>query len=90
MCIRKAEDSLLCCSLDAIHLAVLRQGLSLLWSSLSRLGWLVRESQGSVHLCLPSGIARAHYHACLFVLSALFCTDSWDLMWVLLLARQAL
>lgn len=41
----------------------LRQGLSLVCNSSSRLGWLFSKPQGSTFLCLPStGIITARYH----------------------------
>lgn len=47
----------------ALHLGILRQGLSLDWSSPSRLRWLVSEPQGSSCPSLSStGITSTFYH----------------------------
>lgn len=39
-CVWTSEDSLGCSSSDCVHLDFWRQGLSWVWNSLSRLGWL--------------------------------------------------
>lgn len=49
--------------LSSLHLGILRQGLSLDWSSLRRLSWLVSELQESSCLSLSStGITSTFYH----------------------------
>lgn len=55
-------------SFPRCHLCcLLRQGFSLVWSSLSRLGWLTSKPQVSSCLCLlSSGIASTHHHIWVF------------------------
>lgn len=53
-----------CEKMTCVIVCILKQGLSLAWSLLSRLGWLASEPQGSACPCFPStGIASIPHDA---------------------------
>lgn len=65
LCTWRSEDHLRQSS-GASHLVFLKQSLSLVWSSLSSLGWLASKAQASTCLCHPStGTTTTGYYTSL-------------------------
>lgn len=64
MCALVVSKGNLGCYPEVSCLPPLKQGLSLVWGSPIRLGWLAREPQRSVYVCLPyTGITHGNHRA---------------------------